>query len=94
VSSGRASHAVAVALTAGALLVAAAPAAAAPARGLCVDRVALRDAPGGFAIAHLRRPQRLVVLDRTAGGRWSLVRARRTGTQGWLVSAVLCAPSR
>jgi SH3-like domain-containing protein len=86
---------------ASALLAAAARAAAAPApasaaakrpapaiRKLCVDHVAVRDAPYGFAVGYLYRPERLEQYGRPVD-RWVLVRAR-DGLMGWVPERALC----
>lgn len=59
-------------------------------RSLCAERATLKSTPGGIVIAHLRRPQRLVLEARTPGGAWAYVRTR-AGTRGWILSARLCA---
>ena len=70
------------------VLAAAAPAAAAQRRDLCVDRVALRASPAGFVIGHLFRPQTLTVLASDEPRTWVLVRKRRL--RGWVPWRVLC----
>ncbi|HET6505918.1 MAG TPA: hypothetical protein VFG42_03955 [Baekduia sp.] len=80
-------------LALGAVVCAAAPAAEArraprATRALCVDHVTVRDAPYGYAIGHLYRPQRLAVLGRPVD-RWVLIRARE-GLMGWIPNGALC----
>ena len=80
-----ASAAVVLAVAAGA-----SPAAAASrSERLCVDRVAVRDSPAGFVIAHLYRPQQLRVLGTAQRRRWSLVRFDG-GPRGWIPSRAIC----
>jgi hypothetical protein len=62
---------------------------AATMRSLCAPTAVLLDSPEGFAIAHLRRPERLEVRRRSANGRWALVVTGR-GTVGWLPVNRLC----
>jgi hypothetical protein len=75
-----------------------APAAAAPkpdpppTRHLCVDHVTVRDAPYGFAIGYLYRPQKLAVYGHPID-RWVLIRAR-DGLMGWIPKGALCRPGR
>jgi hypothetical protein len=64
-------------------------ASAAVRRTLCVDRTVLRDAPGGFVIGHLFRPQTLLVVLHDDGDDWSFVEVR-TGAQGWVATRTLC----
>jgi SH3-like domain-containing protein len=76
-----------------ALGVAAAPAQAAKhaprfTRSLCSDRVTVRDAPYGYAIGYLYRPQKLAVLGRPVD-RWVLIRAHE-GLMGWIPNGALC----
>ncbi len=82
----------ATALAAAALLAAgSAPASAAgagPAR-VCAKEVALREAPGGIVVGHLRRPERVSVLQRSSDGRWVRVRTT-TRRRGWLPEWTLC----
>lgn len=59
-----------------------------PSRSLCADRVTVRDAPYGYAIGYLYRPQRLAVLGRPVD-RWVLIRARE-GLMGWIPNGALC----
>lgn len=81
-----------------ALVLAAAPAAHAarrvppPTRSLCADRVTVRDAPYGYAIGYLYRPQRLAVLGRPVD-RWVLIRAHE-GLMGWIPNGALCPRRR
>lgn len=100
-SSSRASALPRAAALASALAVAfacAAPAAATakppapPTRALCVDRVTVRDAPYGYAIGYLHRPQRLAVYGRPIE-RWVLIRAR-DGLTGWIPERSLCRAGR
>jgi hypothetical protein len=58
-------------------------------RSLCSRTATLRDSPDGFVIGRLRRPQRLVVLRRSANRRWTHVRVQ-SGLQGWLPSSSVC----
>jgi hypothetical protein len=58
-------------------------------RSLCAPTAVLLDSPEGFAIAHLRRPERLEVRRRSANRRWALV-VTRNGTVGWLPVKRLC----
>jgi hypothetical protein len=58
-------------------------------RSLCAKSANLRDSPEGFIIGRLRRPQRLVVIRRSANRRWSQVRTR-TGLVGWLPAGSVC----
>ena len=58
-------------------------------RSLCSATATLRDSPDGFVIGRLRRPQRLVVLRRSANRRWTHVRVQ-SGLQGWLPSSSVC----
>jgi hypothetical protein len=64
-------------------------ASAAVRRTLCVDRTVLRDAPAGFVIGHLFRPQTLLVVLHDDGNDWSFVEVR-TGAQGWVATRTLC----
>lgn len=57
-------------------------------RSLCSDRVTVRDAPYGYAIGYLYRPQKLAVLGRPVD-RWVLIRARE-GLMGWIPNGALC----
>ena len=66
-----------------------AAAGAAERRSLCAKRANLRDSPDGFVIGRLRRPQRLVVLRRSANRRWTNVRVQ-SGLVGWLPSKAVC----
>jgi SH3-like domain-containing protein len=92
VSSSRASALVTVALLAAAVAPAAASAKVRPLpranRSLCADRVTVRDAPYGYAIGYLHRPQKLAVLGRPVD-RWVLIRARE-GLMGWIPNGALC----
>jgi SH3-like domain-containing protein len=64
-----------------------------PTRSLCVDRVTVRDAPYGYAIGYLYRPQKLAVLGRPVD-RWVLIRAHE-GLMGWIPKRALCpGPAR
>lgn len=59
-------------------------------RTLCAERATLKSTPGnGIVIAHLRRPQRLVLEMRTPEGAWAYVRTR-AGTRGWILAKALC----
>jgi Bacterial SH3 domain len=58
-------------------------------RSLCAARANLRDSPDGFVIGRLRRPQRLVVLRRSANRRWTHVRVQ-SGLSGWVPSRSVC----
>ena len=71
------------------LAVLAAPAAAQQRRSLCARTANLRDSPDGFVIGRLTRPQRLVVLRRSANRRWTHVRVR-SGIAGWIPSSSVC----
>jgi SH3-like domain-containing protein len=75
-----------------AALAAAAPASAKrlppPTRSLCADRVTMHDAPYGYAIGYLYRPQKLAVLGRPVD-RWVLIRAHE-GQMGWIPKGALC----
>jgi hypothetical protein len=89
-SGGSVPVAIALALLALALG-AAAPAEAKPpraTRSLCVDRVTVHDAPYGFAIGYLYRPQKLAVFGRPVD-RWVLIRAHE-GLMGWIPRRALC----
>ncbi len=90
-SAAAALVAAALAAGAGAPLAAAAPApAAAGARvQVCAKEVALRDAPRGIVVGHLRRPERVAVLQRPADRAWVRVRTT-TGRRGWLPAGALC----
>ena len=66
-----------------------AAAGAAERRSLCAKRANLRDSPGGFVIGRLRRPQRLVLLQRSANRRWAEVRVP-SGLVGWVPAGSLC----
>lgn len=82
---------IAIALALLALVLGAAPAEAKPpraTRSLCVDRVTVRDAPYGYAIGYLYRPQKLAVLGRPVD-RWVLIRAHE-GLMGWIPRRALC----
>jgi hypothetical protein len=99
VSCSRASPYATAALAALALALASvvpAPAAAKPhtppKRKLCVDRVTVRDAPFGYAVAYLHRPQKLSVYGRPVD-RWVLIRARGDVT-GWIPAKALCKRGR
>lgn len=59
-----------------------------PTRSLCADRVTVRDAPYGYAIGYLYRPQKLAVLGRPVS-HWVLIRAHE-GLMGWIPSKALC----
>jgi len=59
-----------------------------PSRALCADRVTVRDAPYGYAIGYLYRPERLSVYGRPID-RWVLVRAH-DGLMGWIPNGALC----
>ncbi len=72
-----------------ALAVLAAPAAAQQRRALCSRTANLRDSPNGFVIGRLTRPQRLVVMRRSANRRWTHVRVR-SGIAGWIPSTSVC----
>ena len=63
-------------------------------RTLCVDMVALRDSPSGYAVGYLHRPQRLYVLTDSTNHRWVLVRAARGGLTGWILRGALCPAGR
>ncbi|WP_445152607.1 SH3 domain-containing protein [Baekduia sp. Peel2402] len=63
-----------------------------PKRKLCVDRVTVRDAPHGFAVGYLYRPQKLSVYGRPVD-RWVLIRAR-DGLMGWVPERALCRRAR
>ncbi len=78
-----------IALTLTTLALEPATADAAVRRSLCAKTANLRDSPEGFIIGRLRRPQRLVVIRRSANRRWSQVRTR-TGLVGWLPSGSVC----
>lgn len=67
----------------------AAPAHAATTRAICAPTAVLYDSPDGFAIAHLRRSERVELRRRSANRRWALVVTRR-GTVGWLAFRRLC----
>jgi hypothetical protein len=71
------------------LAIDAAAADAAQRRSLCARTANLRDSPDGFVIGRLRRPQRLVVLRRSANRRWTHVRVQ-SGLNGWLPSTSVC----
>lgn len=96
-SSSRASALLAVVALA---LVAAAPASASakqappppPKRKLCVERVTVRDAPHGFAVGYLYRPQKLSVFGRPVD-HWVLVRAP-DDLMGWVPERALCRRGR
>jgi hypothetical protein len=73
-----------------ALAVAATPAAAASGkREICVDKVSVWDAPGGFVIAYLYRPQKLRVIGTARRRTWSLVRFD-DGPRGWIPTSKIC----
>jgi hypothetical protein len=57
---------------------------------ICVDKVAVWDAPGGFVIAYLYRPQTLRVLGTARRRTWSLVRFEN-GPRGWIPTRKICA---
>jgi hypothetical protein len=76
----------AVALT---LVADAAVADAAQRRSLCSRTANLRDSPDGFVIGRLSRPQRLLVLRRSANRRWAHVRVQ-SGLRGWIPSSSVC----
>jgi hypothetical protein len=88
VSFGRASAAALAALVLAAAG-APAPAAASGDRRICVDKVAVSDAPGGFVIAYLYRPQTLRVLGTAQRRKWSLVRFD-DGPRGWIPTSKIC----
>jgi hypothetical protein len=67
----------------------AAPSDAAVRRSLCAATANLRDTPNGFVIGRLRRPQRLVLLRRSANRRWAHVRVQ-SGLIGWIPARSLC----
>jgi hypothetical protein len=67
----------------------AAPSEAAQRRSLCARTANLRDTPNGFVIGRLRRPQRLVLLRRSANRRWAHVRVQ-SGLIGWIPARSLC----
>jgi hypothetical protein len=67
----------------------AAPSDAAERRSLCASRANLRDTPNGFVIGRLRRPQRLVLLRRSANRRWAHVRVQ-SGLIGWIPASSVC----
>lgn len=77
------------------LAAAGAPASAAASSGgkgdrrICVDKVAVYDAPGGFVVAHLYRPQKLRVLNTAQHRKWSLVRFD-SGSRGWIPTSKIC----
>jgi hypothetical protein len=58
-------------------------------RSLCSRTANLRDSPNGFVIGRLTRPQRLLVLRRSANRRWSHVRVQ-SGIAGWIPSSSVC----
>jgi hypothetical protein len=89
VSFGRASAATLAAFALVAAGAPAPPAAAAGTRTLCVDKVTVWDAPGGFAIAYLYRPQTLRVLGTARRRTWSLVRFD-AGPRGWIPTTKIC----
>ena len=68
----------------------AAPSQAAERRSLCARTANLRDTPNGFVIGRLRRPQRLVLLRRSANRRWAHVRVQ-SGLIGWIPARSVCA---
>jgi hypothetical protein len=88
VSSSRASALVSLALVA-AGATAPAAASAAPTREICTDKVSVFDAPGGFAIAYLYRPQKLRVISTARRRTWSLVRFD-AGPRGWIPTSKIC----
>jgi len=53
----------------------------------------VRDAPGGFVIAYLRRGTVVRTLRRSASGRDTAMRLR-SGTYGWVPSRALCRRRR
>lgn len=62
-------------------------------RSLCVDKVTVRDSPRGFAVAHLARPQKLLVVSRektSSGATWALVRSKADDVSGWIPEGALC----
>jgi hypothetical protein len=63
-----------------------------PKRKLCVDRIAVRDTPEGYAIGYLHRPQKLSVYGRPVD-HWVLVRGRHD-LQGWIPEKALCKRGR
>lgn len=63
-----------------------------PTRSLCADRVTVRDAPYGYAIGYLYRPQKLAVLGRPVD-RWVLIR-EHAGLMGWIPNGALCPARR
>jgi hypothetical protein len=67
----------------------AAPAQSAERRSLCARTANLRDTPNGFVIGRLRRPQRLVLLRRSANRRWAHVRVQ-SGLIGWSPARSVC----
>ena len=69
--------------------VGAATAPGAATRKLCSARANLYDSPGGLVVGRLYRPQRVVVLRRSANRRWVHVRTR-TRLRGWLTAGALC----
>ena len=58
-------------------------------RTICVDKVAVYDSPGGFAVAYLYRPQTLRVLGTARRRTWSLVHFDG-GPRGWIPTSKLC----
>ena len=81
-----------LAMSLAALILAAVPAApsgAAERRSLCASAANLRDTPNGFVIGRLRRPQRLVLLRRSANRRWAHVRVQ-SGLIGWIPARSVC----
>ena len=86
-SRARATRAVALVL---ACAGAPAPAQAAGKRTICVDKVSVWDAPGGFVIAYLYRPQTLRVLSTARRRTWSLVRFDDDGPRGWIPTSKIC----
>ena len=62
---------------------------AATKRNLCARSAVLRDAPKGFVIARLERPQRFRVQRHSADRRWALV-VTSHGLAGWLPATSLC----
>ena len=56
---------------------------------ICVDKVSVWDAPGGFVIAYLYRPQKLRVIGTARRRTWSLVRFD-DGPRGWIPTSKIC----
>lgn len=80
-------------LTAAIVLIAgaAADAQAAEARfqKVCTKTATVRDTPRGFAIARLRRGQKVTVARASATKGWSAIRTS-TGLPGWMLTRSLC----